>query len=29
LDPSEYIALARAIGVDPYKLLKQAEAASL
>jgi hypothetical protein len=29
LDPSEYIALARAIGVDPYELLKKAEAASL
>jgi transcriptional regulator with XRE-family HTH domain len=29
LDPSEYIALARAIGVDPYELLKQAEAATL
>ncbi|WP_424360800.1 helix-turn-helix domain-containing protein [Methylocystis parvus] len=29
LDPSEYIALARAIGVDPYELLKQAEAVSL
>jgi ribosome-binding protein aMBF1 (putative translation factor) len=28
LDPSEYIALARAIGVDPYELWKQAEAVS-
>jgi ribosome-binding protein aMBF1 (putative translation factor) len=29
LDPSEYIALARAIGVDPYELRRQAEVASL
>ncbi len=29
LDPSEFIALARAIGVDSYELLKQAEAGSL
>jgi len=29
LDPGEFIALARAIGVDPYELLKQAEAAAI
>ena len=27
LDPAEYIAIARAIGVDPYALLQQAEQA--
>lgn len=26
LDPAEFVAIARAIGVDPYELLKQAEA---
>jgi transcriptional regulator with XRE-family HTH domain len=25
LDPAEFIAIARAIGVDPYELLRQAE----
>ncbi len=25
LDPAEFIAVARAIGVDPYELLRQAE----
>lgn len=24
-DPAEYVAIARAVGVDPYKLLAQAE----
>lgn len=27
LDPAEFIAIARAIGVDPYELLKRAEGA--
>jgi transcriptional regulator with XRE-family HTH domain len=25
LDPAEFIAIARAVGVDPYELLRQAE----
>jgi transcriptional regulator with XRE-family HTH domain len=25
LDPAEYVAIARAVGVDPYELLQQAE----
>jgi transcriptional regulator with XRE-family HTH domain len=25
LDPGEYVAIARAVGVDPYELLQQAE----
>jgi transcriptional regulator with XRE-family HTH domain len=28
LDPAEYIAICRAIGVDPYELLRRAEEAS-
>ena len=28
LDPAEFIAICRAIGVDPYMLLQQAESAS-
>ena len=28
LDPAEFIAIARALGVDPYTLLQQAESAS-
>lgn len=29
LDPAEFVAIARAIGVDPYELLRKAEAAAL
>jgi transcriptional regulator with XRE-family HTH domain len=29
LDPAEFIAISRAIGVDPYMLLQQAETSSI
>jgi 2-hydroxychromene-2-carboxylate isomerase len=28
LDPAEFVAIARAIGVDPYELLRRAEGTS-